>query len=296
MSTGENKTIEYFCCRYSLFKEEQIHINDILSPKTKEESFILFIRELEKRIKLELSCGKDSFILYFIGQISDMKYLLKFAKKVKRTINQPTGTDIEQMPLEDYPWCSIIVDIDQQRFLISKNNEITTDISTLKNHIAKAISKRLNEVQISLQLELLTDKKSFWESIHYNEGEIQYVELTLISPNYLGQSYSTTKMLKEMKGEINNDSVIMKFTNERGKLKVLPNNHFFTDMLEYIANGCGCWKIKSKSQRKVIKSEQQAIMYPLDKDIYTLTSSQKEDIRSAFAHLDSIEKENHKKE
>lgn len=44
---GENisKKANYFTTRYSLFKEEQLHINDILSPHTKEEIFDLFINQ-----------------------------------------------------------------------------------------------------------------------------------------------------------------------------------------------------------------------------------------------------------
>ena len=107
----------------------------------------------------------------------------------------------------------------------------------MKNSIAKVISSQLKKFQVSLQLELITNKNSFWDSVFHNTGEIRFVELTLISPNFLGQSYSTTKMLKEFRDELNNDSIVLKFTNSRGKLNISPKSHFLKDILEYIANG-----------------------------------------------------------
>lgn len=291
-----SKKIDYFTARYSLFKEDQVHLNDILHPQTKEEVFQSFINKLKKEIRIEIPIDKDKFIIYFNGIISNKRYLFKFAKKTERTLNQPTISDIELTQVEDYPWCLLVVDIEKQIFLISRNSQITSNITTLKNHIAKAISYQLKEYQVSLQLELVTNKNSFWESVLQNAGEIKFIELMLISPNFLGQSYSTTQMLKEFRKELNNDSVTMKFVNNRGKINISQNSHFFKDILEYIANGCGSWKIKTESQRKPIVSEDQAITYPLDIDMFTLTEMQKQEIQIAFARLDALENYNHKKD
>lgn len=302
MSIGERdmelnlaKQIEYFICRYSLFKEKQMHINDFIDPKTKEEVFDSFIQRLKNDIKMEFPLEDKEFIMYYIETISGKQHLFKFAKKIERTLNQPRFSDIEPTQVEDYPWCSLIVDVERQVFLISKNSQITSNITTLKNYIAKTISYAMKEHQVSLQLELMTNKNSFWETIAQNAGEIQFIELSLVSPNFLGQSYSTTKMLQEFRGELNNDSVVLRFINERGKLNVSSKSHFLRDILEYIANGCGSWKVKIESQRKAMTSEEQAVVYPLDVDIFTMTASQKEDIRIAFSHLDALETDNHKK-
>lgn len=295
MEMNESKKVDYFTCRFSLYKEEQVHINDILNPQTKEEVFNTFILKLKKEIRLELPVDQKQFIMYYFGTITEKRYLFKFAKKVERTLNHPSFSDIELTKVEDYPWCSIIVDVERQIFFINKNSQITSNVITLKNYIAKAISNQLKEFQVSLQLEVMTNTNSFWESVAQNIGEIQYVELTLISPNFLGQSYSTTKMLKEFKGEFNNDSVVLKFINNRGNLKISPQSHFLKDILAYIANGCGNWRMKLETQRSPVTSEDQAITYPLDADIFTLTASQKEDIQIAFAHLDALERANHKK-
>lgn len=296
MEDKGSRKVDYFTARYSLFKENQMHINDILNPQTKEEIFKAFINKLIEEIRIEVPIGNDKFIIYYNGTISDTRYLFKFAKKTERTLNQPTVSDIELTRVEDYPWCLLIIDLEKQIFLISRNSQITSNISTLKNSIAKVISSQLKKFQVSLQLELITNKNSFWDSVFQNTGEIRFVELTLISPNFLGQSYSTTKMLKEFRDELNNDSIVLKFTNNRGKLNISPKSHFLKDILEYIANGCGSWKIKVNTQRKAIESEDQAITYPLDMDMFTLTETQKEDIRIAFAHLDALESYNHEKD
>lgn len=191
MEDKGSRKVDYFTARYSLFKENQMHINDILNPQTKEEIFKAFISKLIEEIRIEVPIGNDKFIIYYNGTISDTRYLFKFAKKTERTLNQPTISDIELTMVEDYPWCLLIIDLEKQIFLISRNSQITSNISTLKNSIAKVISSQLKKFQVSLQLELITNKNSFWDSVFHNTGEIRFVELTLISPNFLGQSYST---------------------------------------------------------------------------------------------------------
>lgn len=142
MEDKGSRKVDYFTARYSLFKENQMHINDILNPQTKEEIFKAFISKLIEEIRIEVPIGNDKFIIYYNGTISDTRYLFKFAKKTERTLNQPTISDIELTMVEDYPWCLLIIDLEKQIFLISRNSQITSNISTLKNSIAKVISSQ----------------------------------------------------------------------------------------------------------------------------------------------------------
>lgn len=222
-----NKT-SYFAARYSLFEDNpQMQIDDILQPKTKEEVFDSFIDKLKNDIRLQIPINKDYFVIYYSESLSKSRHLFKFAKETKRTLNQATISDITETQISDFPWCLVIVDTEKQLFIISKNNKLSQNIITLKNHIAKAISYLLKYRRVSLKLELITDKHVFWNSIEQNSGEIYSVELTLISPNILGQSYSTTTMLNELKNECNNDSMTWKFANTNGNLKISHNSSFF---------------------------------------------------------------------
>ena len=287
------KQTNYFTTRYSLFKEEQLHFDDILDPHTKEEIFDLFINRLKSEVRISIPFEDNTYVMYYSGQISENRHLLKFAKEIKRTINQATQSDIKETQVSDYPWCLIVVDTKNQIFLIQRNSQISSNINSHKNNIAKAISSILNDHHVSIQLELMTNKNVFWKSISQNSGDIRFVELKLISPNLLGQSYSTTKLLQDLKKECNNDSMTWRFENSRGNLKVPLESKFFKDLLEYISNGCGSWKIKTKSNRKPITSDDQALEVPLDTELFTLTASQIEDIRIAFSRIDSLETANH---
>lgn len=293
---GENnvKKTNYVTSRYSLFKENQLNFNDVIHPITKEEVFDLFLGRLKKEKRIQIPVENHTYVMYYSGTISENRHLLKFAKEIKRKLNEATLSDIRETEVPDYPWCLIIVDVKNQIFLISKNSQISSSINTQKNFIAKAISSLLTEYQVSLQLELITNKNMFWESISGNSGNIRFVELSLISPNILGQSYSTTQLLNELKKECNNDSLTWRFENSQGKLKIPFNSNFFKDILEYISNGCGSWKIKTKSGAKPITSEDQAIEFPLDNDMFTLTASQKVDIQNIFTRINALENENHK--
>ena len=39
MEDKGSRKVDYFTARYSLFKENQMHINDILNPQTKEDVY-----------------------------------------------------------------------------------------------------------------------------------------------------------------------------------------------------------------------------------------------------------------
>lgn len=64
-------------------------------------------------------------------------------------------------------------------------------------------------------------------------------------------------------------------------------------MLEYISNGCGAWKIKTKSNRALIRSEGQAVEYQLDTDLSALTDSQINEIEEVFERIQMLESRNH---
>lgn len=293
MEENTSRQIKYFTTRYSLFKEDQMHINDFIGKKqTKEEVFDSFIKRLRREVRIQIPLEDNNFVMYYSGNISETRHLFKFAKETEQTLSQATVSDITETKVPDFPWCMIIVDTKEQIFLISKNSKISTNIVTLKNHIARAISFLLKESRVSLQLELMTNKHAFWDSVRHNSGEIRYIELTLISPNFLGQSYSTTKLLNELKDECNNDVMTWRLENTSGNLKISDKSPFFKDLLEYIANGCGTWKIKAEKKRTITSTEQ-AIECPLDADMFTLTASQIEDIQIAFSRIQAIENSNH---
>lgn len=84
MEDKGSRKVDYFTARYSLFKENQMHINDILNPQTKEEIFKAFINKLIEEIRIEVPIGNDKFIIYYNGTISDTRYLFKFAKMFLR--------------------------------------------------------------------------------------------------------------------------------------------------------------------------------------------------------------------
>lgn len=296
MNDNTNKDT-YFIARYSLIREPQMTIDEILNNQTNPEIFMSWLNSIQKSTHITANLKGCEFKFYYSKAISENSYLLKFSKKTNELLNEASETDITPKQVDNYPFSYIIIDTTRQLFLIQKNSDISSSVITLKNHIANAISHFLIRNNITIKLELMTEKSKFWDTIKKYNGEISSVELYLISPNFLGQSYSSTKMMESFRESTNSESVKFTLNNEQGKLIVDQDNIFFKDGIEYIANGCGKWRIKvSGKGYSKITSDDSPLEETLDKEIWKLTAEQLESLGNLFKRIDYLENDNHKKE
>lgn len=103
MNTKEN-VASYIVARYFLDKDAQMHIDDILMPRTKEEIFLDFLLQLKNE---KYICGRISdhqYRVYYSKTFSDTRLLLKFAKRKDIILNTATEFDINKINKDDYPF------------------------------------------------------------------------------------------------------------------------------------------------------------------------------------------------
>lgn len=280
----------YIVTRYFLDKDSQMHIDDLLNPKTKEELFLDFIAQLKEEKYLRGYIGLQQYRVYFSRNFSDSRLLLKFARKKDVIINNATETDIDKINQDSYPFSYIIVDTDRQLFLIQKNSEISTNTETIIHAIEKIFSSFLIEKKVTLRLTPITESSSFWETVKNNQGKISSLEFEFLSPNFLGQSYKINELMKELKEETNVDSMKMIMKNENGNLTVFDRYPFFKDALEYISNGGGKWKMHFSGGGKATSEEK-----PVEQEVLSSIAQNETDdkLQEIFSNIDLIEGENH---
>ena len=182
MNAKENLN-SYIVTRYFLNKDPQMHIDDILAPKTKEEIFSEMLLQLKNEKYIRGFIGSQQYRIYFSKVFSNTRLLLKFAKRKDITLNTATETDINKVNKDDYPFSYIIVDTNKQLFLIQKNKEISTNSQTLVNSVEKIFSSFLIEKSISLRLTPITKRDTFWNAVEKNMGKISSLEFEFLSPN-----------------------------------------------------------------------------------------------------------------
>lgn len=291
MNTKEN-VASYIVARYFLDKDAQMHIDDILMPRTKEEIFLDFLLQLKNE---KYICGRISdhqYRVYYSKTFSDTRLLLKFAKRKDIILNTATEFDINKINKDDYPFSYIIVDTDRQLFLIQKNKEISTNSETLINSIEKIFSSFLIKKDILLRLTPITKSVTFWNAVEENMGKISSLEFEFLSPNYLGQTYKINELMKELKNETNTNSMKMAIKNEKGNLTIFKKYPFFKNALKYISNGGGKWKMKFLGGGN-ITSEEKPVEQNVDISIIQNKPNANDKLQEIFHNIDLIEGDNH---
>ena len=291
MNTKENVD-SYIVARYFLDKDAQMHIDDILMPKTKEEIFLDFLSQLKNEKYICGHISNHQYRVYFSKTFSDTRLLLKFAKRKDIILNTATEFDIDKINKDDYPFSYIIVDTDRQLFLIQKNKEISTNSETLINSIEKIFSSFLIKKDILLRLTPITKSVTFWNAVEENTGKISSLEFEFLSPNYLGQTYKINELMKELKNETNTNSMKMAIKNEKGNLTIFKKYPFFKNALKYISNGGGKWKMKFLGGGN-ITSEEKPVEQNVDISIIQNKSNANDKLQEIFHNIDLIEGDNH---
>lgn len=282
----------YIVTRYFLDKDAQMHIDDYLDPKTKEDIFMELLAQLKAEKYLPGFIGSQNYRVYFSKCFSDTRLLLKFAKRKDIVINNATETDIDKINRDDYPFSYIIVDTKNQLFLIQKNPELSSDVTVIIHSVEKIFSSFLTDKNISLRLTPITESGSFWETVENNMGKISSVEFEFLSPNFLGQSYKINQLMKELKDNTNVDSMKMTMKNEKGHLTILDKYPFFKDALQYISNGGGKWKIGFFGGGKAT-SEEKPVEQLIDSAITQDITETNNKLQEVFQNIALIEGENH---
>lgn len=287
MDNNYSTKSEYVVTRYSLIPNVQISIQQYLDNETKEEVLLKWLKSFETK-NCQSNGGKFSF---YCTKISENRYVLKFAKKTEKKINQATSDDIILKLVDDYPYSVILIDTETQIMLIQKNTKVCQDVKLLKNTIAKCITSFLKKKGIAMYIELLTKKNDFWKYVNENNKNIQSVEFTLISPNFLKSAKTAKEFVKSLKDEYNNDSVTIRLVNEEGNLAISEKQNFISDAVKYSSSGCGKWKIRSKNL-KPLKSEDVTITQNISQNILSLTAENLREIEYVFRKVNAIEQTN----
>lgn len=233
----------------------QITVEEILETGYYENKNPL--RDVIKRLKGESNFPykyneESEVILYFYKEISEDIVILQFARKKDLKIRRPKEKGIEEGEEKDFPYVYIIVDLKTQVFLFEHDRSAFYATSASKNSFQKLINIYLREYNYTIEFEKILDKGEFWYHIKKMD-RINYVKLSLNSPNLFGGMFETNDFLKMLKDIYNNKKVELALINEDSTLENI-NEEDLDDAIRYIENGGGNWSIKGvTNQNDVIK-------------------------------------------
>lgn len=285
----EKGQLDYFIARYSLIPDIQIDIDTILG-KTKEEKFEDWLTSFECEKKKEIEYNGYNYVVY-CQKLSNYKFLMSFAKGMTKTIGEKTESGIIDSMIKDYKKCNILINTKSQFFIIERNIDVSANIISLKNIISKVITQNLRKKDLYFELELMTEKNDFWNYIQANNGEITDVEIKLASPNLLDGILTVTEFLKQTNQHYNNTSILIKLSNEEGRLKISQDNEFLQDAIRYSTAGCGSWKVKSKGTDKWYSNTDSPLLVALPSGVEKLGDSDLEAIGKVYEQVKELDSE-----
>lgn len=295
------ETQPYTITRYSLIPSssfnEQLTFNlEKGGAFSKEQAFEKAIFELEKNIHKDIYIERDDtkthYMLYFSERLGKDTVVLQFAKEKTVVLNKVTESKIEAQETPDFPNTSIIINLKKQYCFIQENRKLSSSINSIARAFSKCMNKLFDELYlfIIIEIELITSAANFWNIVKENDGYISYAEFQLISPNFLGMDYETTEMLKVYQEANNNEKLTIGFENSKGKLKLFTE--WIQELIKYISNGCGIWRLKVKGKRPTITSENNPISIPLPDSSDISDKEAKKVLDDALAKIERIENEN----
>ncbi len=289
MDTEEKKS-EYFIARYSLIPDSQMDLETVIGI-TKEEKFLDWINSFQTEKKKEVEQNGCNYILY-CKKISEDRFFMSFAKETNKIIGEKTDEGIVDSPILDYKKSNILINTRSQIFIIQRNPNVSSLITTQKNVISKTITKLLESKFLYFQLDMVTERNDFWKYIANNAGEISDLEIKLSSPNLFDGIITVSDFLRKTNKTYNNTSFSFRLSNEEGNLNIDPNNPFLQDAIRYSTAGCGSWKAKNKGSAKWYRNTDTPYLLHLPDNLGQLKDSDLQDIDNAFKQADYLDPEN----
>lgn len=114
-----------------------------------------------------------------------------------------------------------------------------------------------------IEINLITERDSFWDAVRRHKGEITAAEFMYVTPNILGIRSKLNDDLKEARQKYNAVTVTETIENPKGNLKL--EGEEIEQTVEYISEGGG--KSKLKVGRKVVyDSDQEEKLIEIEED------------------------------
>ena len=163
---------------------------------------------------------------------------------------------VKQKPV--YPHVYYFFLRDEQVFIIQKNHSVFHKPERVFEYIANYLNKRLFNIGISVFIQPLTNKGTFWKVLKESDY-VTEIKLRFIVPNFLGEIYKDTKkLLEDIRGETGASQIEQTLIDQNGKLCV-PEAEGYKAAIGWIEDGGGYWSIKAG--KNVVTSKQSLTIF-----------------------------------
>lgn len=169
----------------------------------------------------------------------------RYGRKVLDKVNDGPETEFEAAYRESWRAANFIADVshhpDGQKVAAQLNSEVGKPLAILSSLIAQ-INQENPDSGWYIDINAITEKQNFWETVQRYKGQITRAEFTYVTPNVLGIHSTITRRLKDYRQNENAQTVSVTLSEPKGQLKF--DSQEVLDTVEYISEGGGTSKLK----------------------------------------------------
>jgi len=180
-----------------------------------------------------------------------------FKLGAQKTIERENKNFIKEK-IESWPHVTVIINNDPsiQLIAISRNLKAFSGTSVVAKILESSLREHLLNMQLTLQIESIFDKKEFWSLIEKYQGKLTSVKFELISPNMANISKAIKIDLKQINTETNSHRTNIELNAAEGTvLEIDPENEILDSLVNYASEGGGDISMKIKGLKKKIHTK-----------------------------------------
>lgn len=236
-----------------------------LPPRTNRQEYLKLI--FSQRIDFD---HRKSTLVYIPIGHHDIKggqvILGRIGRVVEAVENMPPEEGFEEYTHNSWRAANILIDIrdhsDGQKIAFQFKSNIGKPLP-ISASLVDFINKNNVDSGWFLEVNLITEKQSFWDAVEKNKGDITAAEFTFITPNILNIQSKLNDDLKKRRKINNATSVSETMYNPEGNLDFSGSE--VSDSVEYISEGGGSSKLKN-GKKIIYNSENEEKVVEIDDD------------------------------
>jgi hypothetical protein len=160
--------------------------------------------------------------------------------------------------INNWPHVTVIINNrpDFQLMAISKNRKAFSSTNVVANIIVESLRDHLANLQLTIHVKTIFEKKDFWHVVNSNQGRITSVKFELISPNMANISKSLKVDLKQINLDTNSHKTCLELNaNEGATLEIKTDNEVIDGLVDYASEGGGDIRLKINGFKRSIHTQ-----------------------------------------
>jgi len=192
--------------------------------------------------KTPITLRNRRHILYFEKKIDSSVFVFKVAKERLYTKHEEGVDDIQLVRDREFPFFSMIVDLEKQVILCQWRSTTVKDRRALGRILESILKQATDFGDYALRIEPVSATDRFWSFVN-SADRLYSIHITLHSPNFFEGLFRANELVARLQSIYCNTEVSFEVKNDEGQLRA-PRD--LEDIVNYVGAGGGAYRVTAK--------------------------------------------------